>query len=145
LKAILPSTIGLGETYPLSFEFTNDISTEAPVAAIKILEVTHKIIAETTFRGLRTSEQRHKDVWKFKVKDGLPFMKEGERTDIDLKSGLGRLETVSFHLDSISRRYWSRTAMKVDFGGERRTVRFDIPLLTVLPPMDPSSTDEVQK
>jgi hypothetical protein len=35
--------------------------------------------------------------------------------------------------------------VKVDFGGERRTVRFDVPLLTVLPPVDLNSTDEVKK
>jgi hypothetical protein len=144
LNAILPSTIGLGEAHTASFEFTNDISTKAPVAAIKILELKHKVIAETSFLAAGISEKRHRDVWRFKSKDGLPFIEDGKRINIDL-TGIGSFETVSFDSASISRVYWSRTTMKVDFGGERRTVRFDIPVLTVLPPVDPSPITEVEK
>jgi hypothetical protein len=87
LYTILPSIIGLGEVLPLSFSFTNDSSTEAPVAAIKILEVTHEIIAQTIVQASGKSENR-RNFWRFKANDGLPFVKEGERVDIDVRSGL---------------------------------------------------------
>ncbi|KUJ11396.1 uncharacterized protein LY89DRAFT_723196 [Mollisia scopiformis] len=136
LRLHTPSVLKLDTAVHMGLELIHsDKSSNPLLSQVRILGVEHKIVCKTWARAYEYQDS-HTETRTFGYKKMGRTLHLDETIDLteDLDVVLdGNVYTPHFESYNITRRYSTKTIVKVDFGGRKHKITFELPMLNVLP------------